>query len=236
MKYSIIIPAFNEAGFIENAVEALNKQTVDRESFEIVVVDNNSTDDTSAIAAAAGADKVVLETEPGTNIARQRGVVESAGEIVAFLDADCIPPSDWLEQIGKHLSNQDIKAVSGPCDMQFRGIYRMIEVLYTRYIFSNLDRMLHFVFRKKAGVIMGGNFAAHRETIDAIGGLPRYKFHGDDSAVAMHISRKLGKVMFSRHFRVYSSPRRFKSEGPLWLTLKYAWYYLKNYFFLKAQP
>jgi len=234
MKYSIIIPAFNEAGYIENAVEALKNQTVDRKDFEIIVVDNNSTDGTSRIATAAGADKVVLETEPGTNIARQRGVVESSGEIVAFLDADCIPPSDWLEQIGTFLSNGDLKAVSGPCDMQFTGLYRMIEVLYTRYIFSNLDRMLHFVFRKKAGVIMGGNFAAHRTTIDAIGGLPRYKFHGDDSAVAMHISRKLGKVMFSRNFRVFSSPRRFESEGPLWLTLKYAWYYLKNYFFLKA--
>lgn len=234
MKYSVIIPALNEAGHIEKAIEALKLQTVDPADFEIIVVDNNSTDDTSRIAMSAGADKVVLETEPGTNIARQRGVVESSGEIVAFLDADCIPPPDWLEQIGTFLANKDIKAVSGPCDMQFTGVYRMIEILYTRYIFSNLDRILHFVFRKKAGVIMGGNFAAPRKTIDAIGGLPRFKFHGDDSAVAMLISRKVGRVMFSRNFRVFSSPRRFESEGPLWLTLKYAWYYLKNYFFLKG--
>jgi glycosyltransferase involved in cell wall biosynthesis len=234
MKYSVVIPAFNEAGHIEKAIKALKSQTAPRKDFEIIVVDNNSTDDTSRLAEAAGADKVVLETEPGTNIARQRGVIESSGEIVAFLDADCIPPPDWLEQIGTFLANKDIKAVSGPCDMGFTGMYRMIEILYTRYIFSNLDRMLHFVFRRKAGVIMGGNFAAPRETIDAIGGLPRFKFHGDDSAVAMLISRKVGKVMFSRTFRVFSSPRRFKSEGPLWLTLKYAWYYLKNYFFLKG--
>ena len=79
---------------------------------------------------------------------------------------------------------------------------------------------------------MGGNFVAYRETLDAIGGFPPFTFHGDDSAVAMLISRKVGRVVWDGDFRVKSSARRFEREGHLRLVLTYAYYYLKNYFFL----
>lgn len=237
IKFSVIIPALNEGSGITASIEALLKQTVPRSDYEIVVVDNASTDDTAEIAKSSGADRVILEPSRGTNIARARGVHESEGEIVAFLDADCVPPANWLEQIEDILSDPANKAISGPCDIGLTGFRRPFEIAYTRHLFPVLDRLLYFFFRRRAGVIMGGNFATHRSTIDLIGGLPPLTFHGDDSAIAMLISRKVGRVLFLGDFVVKSSPRRFEREGHLRLTIKYAWHYLRNYFALhKACP
>ena len=235
-QYSIVIPALNEAESIASCVAALLYQTVPRAEYEIVVVDNSSTDRTSQIALGAGADKVVVETHRGTNFARQRGLDESSGEIVGFLDADCLPPPDWLEKVAVKLSDPDVKAVSGPCDFGFNGLPWLVDIVYARHFIPKLDRLLFFVFRKRAGALMGGNFATHRSTLEAIGGFPPFTFHGDDSAVAMLISRKVGRVVFDRDFRVRSSPRRFEKEGHLRLVLTYAWHYMKNYFFLSEAP
>lgn len=231
IKFSVVVPAFNEAEFIGPAVKTLEKQTVPRNSYEIIVVDNNSTDDTAKIARKAGADKVVHESQPGTNFARQRGVLESEGEIVAFLDADSEPIPEWLEKIGKDLEKPGASGVSGPYDYGFRNSFiRVLDRLYARFILVHLDQILFFVFRRKAGMIFGGNFAAWRWAIDKIGGLPPLKFWGDDGATAMLLSRKAGRVIFDPELIVKSSPRRFEKDGMLSLLFRYIRAYLKVYF------
>ncbi|MEQ1922824.1 MAG: glycosyltransferase [Pyrinomonadaceae bacterium] len=231
-KYSIVIPALNEADNIASCVQAAAAQTINRADYEIVVVDNGSTDKTAEAALLAGADKVVVETHRGTNFARQRGLEECSGDLIAFLDADSRPPKDWLERAGVWLSDPHVKAISGPCDFDFTGLPWFVDLIYARHFITKLDRLLFFVFRRKAGALMGGNFVASKETLDAIGGFPPFTFHGDDSAVAMLISRKVGRVVWDGDFRVKSSARRFEREGHLRLVLTYAWYYMKNYFFL----
>lgn len=230
MKFSVIIPAYNEAQIIEQTIKALSNQTVSRSEYEIILVDNNSTDDTSGVALTSGCNKIIKELIPGTNIARQRGVKESVGDIIAFLDADCVPPPNWLEKIDVLLSKKGVAAVSGPYNFQFRGLARIGEIIYTHYFFSIVDKLLWFIFRDRAGVIMGGNFATYRATIEKIGGLPPFRFHGDDSAIAMLISRNVGKVLFHRKFNVISASRRFEKEGIFRLTIKYSLYYLISYF------
>jgi glycosyltransferase involved in cell wall biosynthesis len=233
MDLSVIIPAYNEAENIGNALAALRDQTLGRDRFETIVVDNNSADDTYEKAVEFGSDHVLKETEQGTNPARQAGYEKSIGEIVVFLDADCIPPPDWLERLVAIFADKAVMAVSGPCDLGFKGLYRFIEIVYTRYFFPVLGNLLYLVFRKKAGVILGGNFAVRRAAVEKIGGLPSIKFHGDDSAIAMLISRHAGTVRFDPTLVVTTSPRRFTREGHLKLTLVYAWYYINNYFRIK---
>lgn len=231
-RYSIVIPALNEADNITACIRAAADQTIGRADYEIVVVDNGSSDNTAEAALLAGADKVVLETHRGTNFARQRGLEECSGDLIAFLDADSRPPHDWLERAGTILRDPAIKAISGPCDFGFTGLPWLVDLIYARHFIPRLDRLLFFVFRKKAGALMGGNFVTSKDTLNAIGGFPPFTFHGDDSAVAMLISRKVGRVLWDGDFRVKSLPRRFEREGHLRLVLTYAYYYLKNYFFL----
>ena len=87
--YSIIIPAFNEAAELPATLAAI-RTAMESQSLdgECIVVDNNSTDDTTAIATAAGADQVVFE--PINQIARARnaGVAVSQGQHLVFVDAD----------------------------------------------------------------------------------------------------------------------------------------------------
>lgn len=230
MKYSIVIPAYNEAGHIADTIKSLNAQTVARKDFEVIVVDNNSVDDTYKIAKSSGADLVIKEATKGTNFARQAGFKNSKGDIVAFLDADCQPLPDWLEKIGEDLSGGKNAAVSGPFDYQFKGIKKIMDYYYTRYVLPNVPYILKFIFGKKAGVLIGGNFAAKREVIEAIGGLPPLAFWGDDVAIAMLISRRVGKVLFDPKVLVVSSPRRFEKNGFIKLTLRYIAAYFKIFF------
>jgi glycosyltransferase involved in cell wall biosynthesis len=230
MKFSVVIPAFNEEKQIAYSVGAVKAQNIKRSDFEIIVVDNNSTDKTFAAAQKAGADKVVKETKKGTNLARQRGFEESKGEIVAFLDADCEPPPDWLEKIEVNLSFDGVAAVSGPFDYGFTGLKKIIDIIYTHKIMPKIPYIFRFIFGKKAGVIIGGNFAIRRGVMEKIGGLPQLAFWGDDAATAMLISRKVGKVFFNPALKIKSSPRRLEKSGSIKLTIYYALAYLMAYF------
>ncbi|MEK7630277.1 MAG: glycosyltransferase family 2 protein [Patescibacteria group bacterium] len=230
MKFSVVIPAFNEEDFVATAVASLKKQNFPRADFEIIVVDNNSTDKTSEVAKKAGADIVVVEIKQGTNLARQRGVLESKGEIVAFLDADSEAPTDWLEHLEKNLSEQNIVVTSGPYDHSLTGLKKTIDYLYTRFVIPNLPPVFNFLFGLKTGMIIEGNFAAWRWAIDKIGGLPPLKFYGDGAAIAMLLTRRVGNLFFDPTLNVKSSVRRLEKEGFVKTPLKYAFAWLKIYF------
>lgn len=231
MKFSIIIPAHNEEAAVAAAIGALKTQTVPRESYEIIVVDNNSTDHTAEVARSAGADIVVFKKEPGTNIARQAGFRASHGEIVAFLDSDCLPPPDWLARIESGLKKGSAVLISGPYDYGFKSpLTRWFTALYTNVLSAHADKIFPFLFGKKAGVIVEGNFAAYRAVIEKIGGLPPLKFWGDGAAVAMLVSRRVGRVYFDPTLIIKSSPRRFEEEGTFSVVARYVWAYLRVYF------
>lgn len=229
VKFSIVIPAFNEAQYVGATVASCLKIKTPRNEYEIIVVDNNSKDDTSAVAKHAGADIVVVEKNAGTNFARQRGVDESHGEIIAFLDADSEAPADWLTHIERNLNMPGVASTSGPYEHGFTGWRKILDHFYMHRVMTALPTVLYALFRRKAGVMIGGNFAARRETINAIHGLPPLKFYGDDVATAMLFARFIGKVFFDPTLTVKSSPRRY-AKGLFGPALRYALIYFKIYF------
>jgi len=114
MRFSIVIPCYNEAQYLGEAIHSLRNQDYPG-SYEIVVVDNNCTDDTAAIARKLGA-RVVSEQTPGVCSARQRGTAASIGEIVISADADTTYAPDWLSTIDRSFGRSErIVAVCGPC-------------------------------------------------------------------------------------------------------------------------
>ncbi len=92
---SIILPAFNEAQDIEACLASLQQQTYPRDRFEIIVIDNGSSDATTSIAQRF-ADHV--EVRPGIKVGAVRnvGARHATGEILVFIDSDCIVDRDWL--------------------------------------------------------------------------------------------------------------------------------------------
>lgn len=112
MKISVIIPAYNEEKYIADCLTAIKAQ--ETPPYEVIVIDNNSTDHTAQIAASFGA-RVVKEMTQGISPARHRGFHEATGDIIARTDADSAPRPDWLTQITKSFTEHpDAVGITGP--------------------------------------------------------------------------------------------------------------------------
>src|SRR5882724_3997416 len=99
---SIIIPALNEEKMIGRCLESLTRLGFARDRFEVLVVDNGSRDKTRVIADSfKGRLNLKVLQQPCVCISalRNLGAREAVGDIVAFLDADCLAPADWLDRI-----------------------------------------------------------------------------------------------------------------------------------------
>ncbi|MCB8961254.1 MAG: glycosyltransferase [Ardenticatenales bacterium] len=114
--YTVIIPAYNAARTIGACLQALQQQTLPADQFEILVIDDGSTDDTGAIAASYGA-RVLRKERGRPAAARNAGIAAAHGDIVCFTDADCEPLPDWLAQIVAPLLSDNTIAGS-------KGVYR----------------------------------------------------------------------------------------------------------------
>ena len=107
---SIVIPAKNEEKNISLCINAIKKIDYPSNKYEIIVIDNGSTDSTKKIASKLGAR--VFADETGTIAAlRNKGVYESKGDIIAFVDADVIVASSWLKHALIHFQNKNVVCV-----------------------------------------------------------------------------------------------------------------------------
>lgn len=226
---SVVIAAWNEEPYVPRAIAALKRQSIPRSEFEIIVIDNASDDGTFVAATSAGADRVFSEPTRGTNIARQAGFLKSVGKIVAFLDADCEPPPDWLMRVSRALSKDGVAAVSGPYDYGFRNIKKFADRFYAHFCFAHAHWFLPIFFRKPVGIIRAGNFAVRRSVLEDIGGLPPRTFWGDDTAIAMAIVCGGKFVRYDPSLVVKSSPRRFEREGLLRTSWRYVVHFFREY-------
>lgn len=115
-KLSIILPTFNRATVLGRALTALLRQTAEPASYEVVVIDNNSSDNTAAVAASFTDPRIRLLSEPrqGLSYARNAGVDAARGEMVAFTDDDVEAAPDWVETILDLLArDSEIDGVGG---------------------------------------------------------------------------------------------------------------------------
>ena len=109
---SVVVPVLNGEATIGACLSALVKSDYPKECFEIVIVDNGSTDETAEISRQYAVN-VVTEPRRGPARARNRGIGASHGDVVAFTDADCLVTRQWIREIVKPLANPDVGAVAG---------------------------------------------------------------------------------------------------------------------------
>lgn len=109
---SIVIPVYNEEQHIAGCLDAIARQAV--KPLEVIVVDNNSSDDTAAIAASYPFVKIKYEPRQGVVHARNRGFNAARGDVIGRIDADTLLPENWVETISLIFSGSDAAALSGP--------------------------------------------------------------------------------------------------------------------------
>lgn len=119
---SVIIPVYNDAARLRTCLQALLGQTYPSECFEIVVVDNGSTEDLSTGLLDDARIRVVHEAVPGSYAARNRGLEVATGQVLAFTDADCLPVAAWLQEaVGALTTQPPADLVGGPVQLFFEG-------------------------------------------------------------------------------------------------------------------
>lgn len=99
VKYSVVIPMYNKAEYIRHTLKSVLAQSF--HDFEVIVVDDGSTDDSLKVARQTDSDKIriIAQENQGTAVARNTGIEHASGEYIAFLDADDEWKSNYLETI-----------------------------------------------------------------------------------------------------------------------------------------
>src|SRR5690554_7504849 len=114
---SVIVPAHNEDKYISQCLESLSTQDYPKSLYEIIVVDNNSADKTSEIAANFNV-KILQQSTGPVGAVRNAGASLAKGGLLAFIDADCVAPKDWLSIGTRALLASDSAAYGGGSDLR----------------------------------------------------------------------------------------------------------------------
>ncbi len=194
-KITVIVPAYNEEEMIAGCLDSLLNQTLEKSHYDIIVVDNNSTDATAKIAHARGV-RVEKELRKGYVHAIRRGIEVSQTELIAFTDADCRVPSNWLEKIVAYFdSSTKVVGVGGK--LAFYDINPIFGKTFQSILYLN-----------KA--LPGNNMAVRREALMQIGGVdPRVNLTVDYWLTLK--LRKVGNLKVDRRLVVNTSGRRFRN-------------------------
>jgi glycosyltransferase involved in cell wall biosynthesis len=221
LRFSVVVPAYNEEAFLPETLRSLRHQNYPG-TYEIIVVDNNSTDATAEIARSFGV-RVVDEPAPGVCQARQRGLVEAVGEVVISVDADTIYPPDWLARIdASFASRPGVVGVAGPC--RYRDAPWWIGG-FTSLLFGLVTTV--YQLTGWLGYVTATNTAFRKSAFDS------YDLNlsqGGDELDLLRRLRKRGRLIWDRGNEVATSPRRQDSGLLHTLFVSFLLYYLGAYF------
>ena len=160
MTASIIIPHYRDMERLDRCLTGLAPQV---DGLDVIVVDNDSDLDFTAMKTAHPWARFVSEPEKGAAAARNRGVRETTSEILLFIDADCVPASDWVAQSIRALPKGDV--VSGRVDTFDEGLGPRTgaQAFETVFAFRQKD------YIEKQGFAVTANLATTRRVFEAVG-------------------------------------------------------------------
>lgn len=193
LSVSVIIPAFNAEETIGDALAALEAQTCQK-PFEILVVDDGSTDATARIVQSYPHVKYLFQPNAGPASARNYGARRATGNILLFTDADCCPEREWVEKMVGGFSDPDIAVVAGGYGIANPG--------------SWLARVIHYEIKYRHHRLMpefpkafgSYNFAIRHEVFDAVGGFNAAyrRASGEDNDLSYKVLQRGSRIRFLR--------------------------------------
>lgn len=226
-KISVVVSAYNEEKSLPKCLDAITNQTFPKKDYEIVVVDNNSTDKTAQIAQSYGA-RVIKEQRQGNTYAVSTGLSNAQGEIIASTDSDTVVFHNWLEVIYKAFKDEKVVGATGNAFIHSKNSIfdSLAKISYEYFLkFNFLIGKAHF---------SGFNFAVRKSVFDQIGGIDEKFIMSPDVDLGLRMNKK-GKVVFLNDMNVVTSFRRWH-DNPLDAIYTYAKGYIWSVWLRKPPP
>ncbi|TVM00650.1 MAG: hypothetical protein CV087_12705 [Candidatus Brocadia sp. WS118] len=191
MRFSILVPAYNEEQSISSCLNSLSSLTYGNK--EILVVDDASADCTSQIVESFLNRGVVLvrrEKNGGRASALNSGLQRATGDVIITTDADTVVPDDWLQRFKPHFEQHGVVAVGGA----YQACNRDKPLANAT---SVLDRILNGILKKSLvpNKLSGVNSAIRRDVLLDLGGFNENSWWSEDSELGWKLSRR-GKVVY----------------------------------------
>ena len=204
IRFSLIVPTYNEAGWIRRCLESLRAQDVDRSSYEIIVSDGASPDGTGEIARTLS-DRVVVAPKRGIAHGRNAGAAAATGEVLVFVDADTTLETDFLRQIDRVFGDPSVVGCTGvarPADGD-----RLARFVY--FGTYGLVRTMQFVGMS----LFPGICSAYRaDAFRGIGGFREDLGITEDLDLSRRI-RRMGKCLIVPAAKAWVSTRRLQQNA-----------------------
>jgi glycosyltransferase involved in cell wall biosynthesis len=142
LRVSLVIPVYNEESYLALCLDAIAQQTV--RPFEVIVVDNNSTDGTAAVARRYSFVTLLHEPRQGVAYARDCGFNASRGDIIGRTDGDTILARNWVERLQTVFADKAVDAASGLVDYRdigWRGAFNLIDEKFRHFLARRADSL-----------------------------------------------------------------------------------------------
>ncbi|MHB0875268.1 MAG: glycosyltransferase family 2 protein [Anaerolineae bacterium] len=194
---SVVVPAYNAAGTVGRCLRALARQTLPVGSYEVIVVDDGSTDGTVAAIEANGDGAVLLrQAHAGPAAARNLGAARARADIVLFTDADCVPAEDWAEQL--------LAAFQDPEVVGAKGVYFGREgTLVERFVQLEYEDKYERMARRRYIDFIDTYCAAYRrQVLLSVGGFDTSIMAGEDQELSFRLAEAGHKMVFAPQARV----------------------------------
>lgn len=172
---SVVVPACNSPHRTATCIEALLKQSYPKDRYEIIVVDNGSTDNTPQVIKQYPVTFLVEDTIQSPYAARNMGIIHARGEVIAMIDVNCTPIYEWIEEGLKAMETEDADLVGGQVKFVF-STSKTVSEIYDSITNVQIERNI-----RERKVTKGGNLFVNRTVFNAIGLFPLYRSGGDVS-------------------------------------------------------
>ena len=189
MRVSVVIPTFNRVYHLEKCLEALEDQDLSGDAYEVIVVDDGSTDDTLSLlehASRAGSGRIryLVQENAGPAAARNRGLQHASGTFVAFTDDDCVPERTWLRSFLESVPDRtDWAGVGG-------RVIRIRDTLISRYIDYAGPMQPGTARDGTVTYLVTANAMYRRDLLEEVGGFHPRLSCGEDSELSGRLRDK----------------------------------------------
>jgi len=196
--FSVIVPAFNAEQTLSSCLESLLNQTLPHEKYEVIVVDDGSTDRTAEIARIYDV-RYLFQNNRGPAAARNHGARVAQGHIVLFTDSDCVPVPNWIEEMTTPFSDPELAAVKG----SYRTRQRELVARFAQQEFEDRYDML----LKHSHIDMVDSYSAafQKEVFTTAGGFDESfpKANNEDTELSYRLAASGCKMIFKPSAIVY---------------------------------